>query len=117
LSLRDEEERRKHIRFGIYGTISGVTPQGKTTIRVCRLDNDGLRSERQSAQEKIHTRYHLAFADPQQEVNDETVATRIRSFLNGTEAHSAAALDYIRLFEKKRTGILPKVLRAGAGQP
>ena len=97
LNALDHRDPRKHLRFGVRGTVAARTTEGSANIRVFRLDKDDadLLVDRSAAQERFRSDYYLALRESTakaEDLLDQYAAARF--------PFSAAALDYHKIFSE-----------------
>lgn len=100
------DDPSKHLRFGEGGVVVELSPQGESSIRVYKLDDNDLARERQKAQQRAWWQYQAAFQHAEANLNmtqDECHAfgwTFLTDWKDGREPFSAAGLDYVVYVKK-----------------
>jgi hypothetical protein len=100
LNAFGQRDPRKHIRFGVRGTIAAVdeSPLGRTSIETFQLQSERLRIARQRAQEEFRSKYYDAMRKFDPAHPHESEASKIREeYLRGRWPFSAAAMDYLKI--------------------
>ena len=93
------EDPRREIKFGHAGLEEGVSERAKCTIRVFRLDDASLRRRRQNAQGAAWSIFTFALGTYQKTLPPKQAKKmawqELKSYVEGKEEYSAAALDYV----------------------
>jgi hypothetical protein len=87
---------RLSITFRPKGCVAAKDERGTETIKVCRLDTEGLRGRRQKQQENLNRQFSMASGDsitPEEKL--EKCRKVLASYLVGNEDFSEAALDFL----------------------
>jgi len=87
---------RSCIRFQPKGFVKALDARGSETVKVCRLDTDGLRGRRQNQQENLNRKFCMASGDATSPEEKLDKCRRVlASYLAGNEDFSEAALDFL----------------------
>jgi hypothetical protein len=108
LNAPAERNPRKHLRFGVRGTVAAVdeSPLGRASIEVFQLKDEDLRAARQRAQETFGDKFYDAMRrfDPQNP-SESGAKALLREYETGHWPFSAAALDYHKILSKAQAGL------------
>ncbi|MGV3617317.1 MAG: hypothetical protein ACO1SV_18480 [Fimbriimonas sp.] len=108
----DQRHPRKHLRFGVGGTVVAIDGSdiGKHTIQVLKLDRDVLCRRRQKEQERIRALYYSEVSNPKPDVT-KRLKKALAKYLSGEEEYSAAALDYLDVVQEIQARATKEALR------
>jgi hypothetical protein len=94
LNPAGRKDPRKHIKF-TNQFVSGTTPEGKSTVKICKLDRDGLNEERKKLLDEIDERLTIIISG-----KDSGAVLRAKLYIKNsvkeTASFSAMVMDYLK---------------------
>ena len=110
LNAPDGRDPRKHLRFGVRGTVTEIDGSnlGRISIETFQLQSEKLRVARQRAQEEFRNRYYDALRrfDPLDPTQSEARKV-LEEYSRGQWPFSAAALDYHQILQDAQIALRP----------
>jgi hypothetical protein len=102
LNPSPEKNPRKHLRFGLKGTVAGLTPYGEMSIRTLQLSATDLQIQRENAVRRFQDELFDSmrrFPDPPE--FDRSLSDYLDPYERGERAFSAAKLDHWDLLNRR----------------
>ena len=94
LNPTGRKDPTKHIKF-TNQFISGISPEGKNTIEICKLDRDGLNEERKKLLDELDERITIIISG-----KDPSAVLRAKKYVQNSikkdASFSAMAMDYLK---------------------
>jgi hypothetical protein len=104
LNAPEGRDPRKHLRFGVRGTVAEIdgSKLGRISIETFQLQSEKLRVARQRAQEEFRNKYYDAMRnfDP---LDPERSGAKsvLEEYSKGIWPFSAAALDFHKILQER----------------